>query len=189
MHLMPNVVHDVQLLAVAPQLMSAHKEVHKKSMHLILVGMLGVDGVAVDAIHDVMSGEEVMGTSTHYSPGKVEVGHLVLAHRLVLEVDPEVVDIIAGELIAKAPCKLIPSGLRHVLIGHPLDRTGTGLFLEKHHGGIELTYHLLGEVVRECHQRNKPLLFTYLECFPKVFGLRLELFHVDGELRAKIELL
>ena len=28
-HLMPNVVHDVQLLAAAPQLMCAHKEIHK----------------------------------------------------------------------------------------------------------------------------------------------------------------
>jgi hypothetical protein len=53
-HLMPNVIHDVQLLAAAPQLMSAHKEIHKEPMHLIVVGMLGVDGAAVDAVHDVV---------------------------------------------------------------------------------------------------------------------------------------
>jgi hypothetical protein len=54
LHLMPYVVHDVQLLASTLVLLSTHKEVHKKTMHFIVVGVLGVDGVAIDAVHDVV---------------------------------------------------------------------------------------------------------------------------------------
>jgi hypothetical protein len=101
----------------------------------------------------------------------------------------EVVDIIAGKLIAKAPSKLIPSGLHHILLSHPLDRAETGLILKEHRSGIKLTNHLLGVVVGEGHQGNKSLLFAYLKSLSKVFGLRVELVHVDGELGATIELL
>jgi hypothetical protein len=80
--------------------MSAQKEVHKKGMHLIFVGVFGVDGVAVDVIHDVISGEEAIGTSAYHSPGDIEVGHLILGHGLVLKMDSEVVVIVSGEFIA-----------------------------------------------------------------------------------------
>jgi hypothetical protein len=86
---MPNVIHDVQLLAAAPQLMSAHKEVYKKSVHLIMIGVLGVDGAAVDAIHDVIDGEKAFGASTQHPPSNVEIGHFLLGYWLGLEMNPE----------------------------------------------------------------------------------------------------
>jgi hypothetical protein len=166
-----------------------HKEVHKKAMHLILVGVLGVDGATVDVIHDVVDGKEIIGTPTQHSPWNVEVGHLLLGHWLVLKVNLEEVDVIVGEIIANAPSKILPRGLHHKLLGHPLHRAEAILIFKKHHGCKELTYHLLGVVVGEGHQGNKTLLFAYLKCLPKVFGLRVELAHVDGVLEATIELL
>jgi hypothetical protein len=61
--------------------------------------------------------------------------------------------------------------------------------LEEHRGGIELAYHFLGVVVGEGHQGDKSLFFAYLKSLPKVFGLGVELVHVDRELGATIELL
>jgi hypothetical protein len=103
--------------------------------------------------------------------------------------NPEDVDVVVGEIIANAPIKLLPCGLHLELLGHPLQRAEAILIFKKHHGGKELTYHLLGVVVGEGHQGNKTLLFAYLKCLPKVFGLRVELAHVDGVLEATIELL
>jgi hypothetical protein len=107
-HLMPNVVHDVQLLAAAPQLMCAHKEIHKESVHLVVVGMLGVDGAAVDAVHDVIDRQESLGAATQHPPSNVEVGHLLLGHGLGLEMNAEEVGVVVVELITKASSKVLP---------------------------------------------------------------------------------
>jgi hypothetical protein len=106
-----------------------------------------------------------------------------------LKVNPKEVDDVVGEIITNAPRKLLPCGLHLELLGHPLQQAEAMLIFKKYHGGKELAYHLLGVVVGEGHQWNKTLLFAYLKCLPKVFGLRAELVHVDGVLGATIELL
>jgi hypothetical protein len=129
LHLMTNIVHNIQLLAAALVLLSAHKEVDNETMYFIMIGVLGVDGVAVDAVHDIKGWDKVICTTAMYTPGEVEVDHLVLAHCLVLEMNPKEVGIIVGELIANARCKLLPCGLHHILLGHPLERADTTLIL------------------------------------------------------------
>jgi hypothetical protein len=105
---MPNVVHDIQLLAPALVLLTMHKEVDKETVYFIIIGVLGFDGVAVDAVHDILSWEEIICATAMCTPREVEVDHLVLAHWLVLEMNPGEVNIIAGELIANAHCELRP---------------------------------------------------------------------------------
>jgi hypothetical protein len=188
-HLMPYVVHDVQLLAGPLHLIDEHKEVDEKTMHFIMIGVLGVAGASVDTVHDVIDGEKVVGTSTQCPSGDVEVDHLLFGHGLGLEMNPEEVVIIIGEIIPNAPSKFLPSGFHHVLFGHPLKLAEATFILKKYHCGVELAYHFLGEVVSEGHQRNQPLLFAHLECVSKVFTLGLKLLHVDGVLGATLELL
>jgi hypothetical protein len=170
---MPNVVHDVQSLAAALKLLSMHKEVEKEPMYFIVVGVFGVDGFAVDAIHDVKGWKKVICTTAKSTPGEIEVDHLVVAHGLVLEMNPEVVGVIIGDFIASARRKLFTSGLRNMLLGHPFEGAHLILIFKKHHCGIELENHLLGVIMSEGHQGDKSLLFTNLLCFTKVVRLRL----------------
>jgi hypothetical protein len=139
---MPNVIHDVQLLAAAPHLMSTHKKVHKKPMHFIMVGVLGVDGAAIDPIHDVVDGEEVVSTSTQHPSGNVEVGHLLFGHWLGLKVNLEDVGVIVIKLISNTSSKLLPRSLHHMLPSHPFQRAKTSFILKENGCGVELAYHL-----------------------------------------------
>jgi hypothetical protein len=120
MHLMPYVVHDIQLLAPTLHLIGAHKEVHKKAMYFILVGVLGVDGDVIDAVYDVVDQKKIIGTSTQSFPGNVEVDDFLLCHWFVIKVNPEEVDIVVGEIIGNAPRKILPCGLHLELLSHPL---------------------------------------------------------------------
>jgi hypothetical protein len=157
-------------------------------MHFIMVGVLGVDGAAVDVIHDVVDGKKAFGASTQHPPSNVEIGHFLLGHWLGLEMNLEDIGVIAVKLISNPSSKLLPRGLHHMLPSHPLQRAIASLILKKHYSGIELTYHLFVVVVREGHQRNEPLFFTYLKRFSKVLEVRVELVHADGVLGAAIEL-
>jgi hypothetical protein len=188
-HLMPNIVHNVQLLAAAPHLMSAHKKVYTKPVHFILVSVLGVDGSAVHAIHDVVDGEEVVSTSTQHPSGNVEVGHLLFGHWLGLKVNLEDVGVIVIKLISNTSSKLLPRGLHHMLPSHPFQRAKTSFILKEYSCGVELAYHFLGVVVREGHQRCQSLFFTNLKSFSKILEVGVELIHADGVLGTTVEFL
>jgi hypothetical protein len=86
-----------------------------------MTGVLGVDGVVVDAIHDVVRRKEVISSTAKYTPGDVEVDHLVFAHGLVLEMRAKEVGVFVGKLIAKARSKLFPCDLHNMLLGHPFE--------------------------------------------------------------------
>jgi hypothetical protein len=137
----------------------------------IVVGVLGVDGVAVDVVQDVVGGEEVICTAAKCSPINVEVDHLVFAHGLGLEMNPEGVAVVVSKMVAKTLCKLFPRGPHELLLGHPSERADTKLILFKHHDGIELAYDFLVVLVAEGHQRNDPKFFTNGLCFAKILGL------------------
>jgi hypothetical protein len=70
----------------------------------------------------IIGWEELICNAAKYTLGEVEVDHLVLAHGLVLEMNPEEVDIILRKLIANALYELCPCGLHNILLGHPLER-------------------------------------------------------------------
>jgi hypothetical protein len=158
-------------------------------MHFIMVGVLGVDGAAVDAVHDVVDGKEVYGTFTQHPSGDVEVSHFLLSHWLGLDMNPEDVGVIVGKLISNASSKILPRGLHHMLPSHPLQGAEASFILKEYNRGVELAYHLLGVVVREGHQRSKPLFFTYLKSFSKVLEVGVELVHADGVLGTTDEFL
>jgi hypothetical protein len=64
-------------------------------MDFILIALLGVDGVAEYMVHDTIGGE-VIGTPANRPSGDVEVDHFVLAHRLVMKMDPEGIEVLVG---------------------------------------------------------------------------------------------
>jgi hypothetical protein len=153
-HLMPNVVHAIQLEPAAMILLSEHKRVDMEPVEFILVGVLGVDGFAEDAVHDVISGKEVVCGSAKSSSGDVEVAHLVLWHWLGVEMNLEGMTVVVKKLIANPMCKLCPSGPHDMLLGHSSERVITILINLKHHGGVELANDLLVVGVVEGHQRD-----------------------------------
>jgi hypothetical protein len=159
---MPNVVHDIQFLAATLVLLSAHKEIDGEAVNFIMIGVLRVDGVAVDSVHDVIGREEVICTAAKRTPGEVEVDYLVLAHGLVLEINPEEVDIIVSKLVTNTRRKLFQCGLQDILLRHPFERADTILILKEHHRGIELENYLTGVIVSERHQVDKSKLLTNL---------------------------
>jgi hypothetical protein len=75
-----------------------------------------------------------------------------------------------------------------MLLGHPLQGAKASFILKKDHGGIELANHLPGEILREGHDRNETLFFTYLQSFSKVVEVGAELVHAYGVLGATLEL-
>jgi hypothetical protein len=83
--------------------------------------VIGVDGASVDAIHDVVRREEVIGTPTKNMSGNVEVDHHIFAHGLVLKMNPEEVGVVVWELISNARRKLFPCGFHNMLLGHPFE--------------------------------------------------------------------
>jgi hypothetical protein len=97
-HLMPYIVHAIQLLSAALVLLSEHEEVERKAVKFILICMLRVEGVAVDAVNDVKSGKEVISTAAKRSPGDVEVDHLVLAHGIGVMMNLEGVEVVVIKL-------------------------------------------------------------------------------------------
>jgi hypothetical protein len=109
-HLTPYVVHAIQLSPAAMVLLSKHEEVDKEAMDFIMIGILGVNNVAVDAVHDIIGGEEGICTTAKRSTRDVEVDHLVLAHGLRVKMNLEGVEVVVVELIAKTMRKLCPSG-------------------------------------------------------------------------------
>jgi hypothetical protein len=182
---MPYVVHDVQLLAAALIEVSEHQEFNKKPMEFIKVALLRVYGIAEDPKHEVIGGEEVVGTPAHRPSNEVEVDHLFLLHMLVGEVNPEGVEVVGGdEFIAETLCQILTLSLHEVLLGHPSKRVDAILSNVELDGGIELAYDLLGEWMVEIHQGNEPQFFTYFLGLSEVFGLGIKFLQVDIELRA-----
>jgi hypothetical protein len=59
-HLVPYIVHGVKLHAFALVPVSEDKKIDQETVNFIMIAFLGVDGVAVDAVEDVIGWEEVM---------------------------------------------------------------------------------------------------------------------------------
>jgi hypothetical protein len=123
--------------------------------------------IAVDAFHDIKGGEEVICTTTKCPPGDVDIDHLVLAHGLGVNMNPEGVEVVVVELVAKS----MFLGSHDMFLGHPSEGAVSMFIHFKHHGSIELAYDFLGVRVVEGHQRNKPKFFTNGLSFAKVLEI------------------
>ena len=159
-------------------------------MNFIKIVFLGVEGVAEDAVQDVISWKKIIGASTTSSPGNVEINHLVLGHRLVAKVNTEDIGGVGWRSgVSKSIGKLLPSGTHEKFLGHPSEGANFILILLKVDGGIELANDLVVERMVEVHQGHDPKLFTNGFGFSKILEVGIHLLHVGGPLGATSKVL